>query len=106
MLEKQKKTKFKKGQKDEKVKLEDDFATEMENFTNHWNQKISNYHYECQQMENELIEHNKAKLEEYRQKLEEQLPLKPKDSVRLLEVKHQIEMLVKNQEYKDAHYLQ
>lgn len=76
----------------------------MENFNNHWNEKMTNYQDECKQMENELIEHNKAQLEEYRQQLEEQIPLKPKDSVKLLEVKHQIEQLVRNQEYKDAHY--
>lgn len=66
VLEKQKKTTFKRTQESEKTKLEDDFSSEMENFTSHWNEKISNYQTECKQMENELIEHNKAQLEEYR----------------------------------------
>lgn len=57
-------------------------------------------------MENELIEHNKAQLEEYREYLEENVPPKPKDSVKLIALNHQIEQLVKKQDYKDAHYLQ
>lgn len=59
-MEKQKKKNFKKNQKNEKAKLEDDFLAEMENFNNHWNEKMNNYQAECKQMENELIEHNKA----------------------------------------------
>ncbi len=78
----------------------------MEAFSNHWNEKITNYQEECKKMENELIEHNKAQLEEYRNFLEESVPQKPKDSTKLIQLKHQIDMLAKNQDYKDAHYLQ
>jgi hypothetical protein len=39
-------------------------------------------------MENELIEHNKNQLEEYKNYLEESIPMKPKDSKDLLELKH------------------
>lgn len=42
-------------------------------------------------MENELIEHNKAQLDEYRQYLEENIPSKPKDSAKLIALNHQIE---------------
>lgn len=39
-------------------------------------------------MENELIEHNKVQLEEYKNYLEDSIPAKPKDSKELLELKH------------------
>ena len=39
-------------------------------------------------MENDLIESNKAQLEEYRNYLEETIPQKPKDSAKLIEIKH------------------
>lgn len=39
-------------------------------------------------MENELIEHNKTQIEEYRIYLEENLPLKPKDSPKLMDLKY------------------
>lgn len=57
-------------------------------------------------MEDELLEHNKKQLEEYRQHLEEQIPMKPKDSLKLIELKHMIEQLVKTEQYKDAHNIQ
>lgn len=57
-------------------------------------------------MEQELIEHNKKSLEEYRTYLEETVPLKPKDSTKLINVKSQIENLVRIEEYKEAHHMQ
>ena len=78
----------------------------MEAFSDHWNEKITNYQNECKKMESDLIEHNKAQLEEYRTYLEESIPNKPKDSTKLLELKHKIDMLAKNQEYTDAHHVQ
>ena len=68
--------------------MEEDFASEMENFSNIWNERINNYQTECKTMENELIEHNKAQLEEYRAYLEENIPTKPKDSLKLIELNH------------------
>lgn len=93
-------------QEEEKNKLDEDFSKEMENFKNHWDEKIENYKYECKQMEQELIQHNKAQLLEYKNYLEETIPDRPKDSSNLLDMKHKIEMLCRGQEYKDAHYLQ
>lgn len=42
----------------------------------------------------------------YREELEKQIPLKPKDSTKLLDLKSKLEQLVRAQEYKDAHYIQ
>lgn len=38
---------FKKNQKNEQVRLEDDFASEMENFARLWDERIFNYQNEC-----------------------------------------------------------
>ena len=43
ILEKKKKSQFKKNQKTEKVRLEEDFSSEMENFTKLWDDRMMNY---------------------------------------------------------------
>ena len=78
----------------------------MKAFTDHWNNKLTSYQEECRSMEKELLEHNKLALEEYRSYLDENLPAKPKDSTKLINIKSQIESLVKHEEYKDAHFMQ
>jgi hypothetical protein len=90
----------------EKTRLEEDFSNEMTNFSEHWADKISNYQEECKQMEQELLEHNKKSLEEYKQYLEETTPLKPKDSSKLINIKSQIENLARVEEFKEAHQMQ
>ena len=78
----------------------------MRAFTEHWNEKLGNYQEECNLMERELLEHNKRAIDEYRQYLDESVPEKPKDSTKLIAMKAQIESLVKQEEYKDAHFMQ
>lgn len=89
-----------------KNKLEEDFQAEVESFTALWNQKLLSYQEECQRLEDEHLEANRHDLERYRQELDETLPPRPKDSMRMLELKARIEQLVRVQEYKDAHYIQ
>ena len=57
-------------------------------------------------MEKDLLSNNKQGLEEYRKYLEETLPQKPKDSTKILDFKLQLEQMVKQEDYKDAHYMQ
>ena len=49
---------------------------------------------------------NQTALEEHRRFLDESIPEKAKDSSRLLDMRIQLEQLVKNEEFKDAHYMQ
>jgi hypothetical protein len=90
----------------ERSKLEEDFALEIKSFTDHWNDKILNYQSECKKMEQELLNSNQTSLDEYRKYLEESIPEKSKDSARLLDMKVQLEQLVRTEEFKDAHYMQ
>ena len=90
----------------ERTKLEEDFSSEMENFSNHWFNKINSYQEECKMMEQELIEHNKKSLDEYHEYLKETIPEKPKDSTKLINLKSTIENLAKLEEFKDAHQMQ
>ena len=101
-----KKTDMKTRQTVEKSKLEEDFQAEWTAFTNHWDDRIGNYQKECQGMERSLLSDNKQALEEYRKYLEETIPLKPKDCARILDLKIQLDQLVKQEEYKDAHFTQ
>ena len=57
-------------------------------------------------MEKELLANNREALEEYKKYLDETLPPKPKDSTKLLDYKTQLEHLARQEEYKDAHYMQ
>ena len=101
-----KKSDVKNRQNVEKSKLEEDFQSEFKAFTAHWDERIGNYEKECQNMEKELLANNRQALEEYKNYLEETQPLKPKDSTKILDLKVQLDQLVKQEEYKDAHYTQ
>lgn len=105
-LNKLKKSDVKSRQNVEKSKLEEDFQSEVSAFGNHWADRIGNYQKECQNMEKELLANNKQALEEYKNYLDETLPPKPKDCAKLLDLKTQLEHLVRQEEYKDAHYMQ
>jgi len=105
-LNKLKKTDVKSRQNVEKSKLEEDFQSEVTAFGSHWADRIGNYQKECQNMEKELLGNNKQALEEYKSYLDETLPPKPKDCAKLLDLKTQLEHLVRQEEYKDAHYMQ
>ena len=90
----------------EKSKLEEDFQAEWSAFTSHWDDRIGNYQKECQGMEKTLLADNKQALDEYRKYLEETISMKPKDCAKILDLKIQLEQLVKQEEYKDAHITQ
>ncbi len=90
----------------EKNKLEEDFTLEIKAFTDHWSDKIVNYQTECKKMEQELLVNNQSGLEDYRRYLDENVAERAKDSSRLLDMRIQLEQLVKNEEFKDAHYMQ
>lgn len=90
----------------EKSKLDEDFQAEVNAFTGHWADRIGNYQRECQEMERELLANNRQALEEYKKYLDETLPQKPKDAAKILDLKAQLEQLVRQEEYKDAHYMQ
>lgn len=90
----------------EKNKLEEDFASEIRAFTDHWGEKITAYQAECKRMEQELLAHNQQALDEFRNQLLSGLPERPKDSAKLLDLRVQLEQLVRKEEYRDAHYLQ
>jgi len=90
----------------EKGRLDNEFSIELDQFNMHWDEKIKKYKEECTKLEELLLEKQKSDFENYEMNLEKSIPLKPKDSARLLEAKNQINMLAKNQEYKDAHHLQ
>lgn len=64
------------------------------------------YKEECTKLEEMLLEKQREDFEYEEAQLEETIGLRSKDSAKVLEAKAMIEQLAKNQEYKDAHYLQ
>ena len=90
----------------EKDKLDNEFSTELDQFNQHWDDKILKYKEECTKLEELLLEKQKQDFENYELSLEQNIPDRPKDSPKVLEFKHQIEQLANNQDYKEAHNIQ
>lgn len=105
-LEKRKKKDMNLKHNIEKGRLDNEFSQELDQFNQHWDEKITKYKEECTKLEELLLDKQKGDFQKYEMNLEESIPLKPKDSASLLEAKNQINQLAKNQEYQDAHNLQ
>lgn len=91
------------------IKLEkvgEDYESELKQFEEFWDNKFKQFKDECEEMENKLLEKHDAELNEYSNKLNEEVPNQMKESNKLLELKDKIVKLAENQEYKDAHYMQ
>lgn len=106
ILDKKRKRNMKNKHHLEKNKLDEDFENEMESFSAFWDEKIMKYQEECRQLEKMLLTKNQEELEDYNQSLNKTIPLKFKPSPKMLEMHATLNQLLKNQEYKDAHYLQ
>ena len=87
-------------------RLDEDFDQEIEQFNIHWEEKIMKYKEECTKLEEMLLEKQREDFENYEAQLEETISVRTKDSAKLLEARSMVDQLAKNQEYKDAHYLQ
>lgn len=90
----------------EKDKLDNEFSTELYQFNLHWDDKIQKYKEECTKLEELLLEKQKQDFENYELSLEQNISDKPKDSPKVQEFKHQVELLAANQDYQEAHNIQ
>ena len=106
VLDKKRKKNMKNKHTLEKTKLEEDFENEMQSFSSFWDEKILKYQEECKQLEQMLLSKNQEELQDYNQSLNNTIPIKYKPSPKMLEMHATLNQLLKNQEYKDAHYLQ
>lgn len=106
VLDKKRKKNMKNKHSLEKTKLEEDFDNEMQSFSSFWGDKIMKYQEECKQLEQMLLSKNQEELQDYNESLNKTIPLKFKPSPKMLEMHATLNQLLKNQDYKDAHYLQ
>jgi len=106
ILDKKRKKNMKTKHNLEKNKLDEDFENEMQSFSAFWDEKIMKYQEECRQLEKMLLTKNQEELEDYNQSLNKTIPLKFKPSPKMLEMHATLNQLLKNQDYRDAHYLQ
>lgn len=90
----------------EKDALENEFQKELNSCNDFWNNKIEQYNTQSASLEEELQEKHKEKYQVYEKKLEEEMPKVGKMSPEVLNMEFQIEKLVKDQRYKEAHALQ
>ena len=105
-FEKRKLNDLKNKHQNEKDALENEFQKELNSCTDFWGDKITQYNEQSQSLENELRSKHEENLESYQAKLEEQMPKVGKMSPEILNLEYQIQRLVKDQRYKEAHALQ
>ena len=105
-FEKQKLKELKNKHQSEKDQLENEFQKELNSCTDFWGDKIAQYNEQSQSLENELRAKHEEKLEAYQTKLDEEMPKVGKMSPEVLNLEYQIEKLVKDQRYKEAHSIQ
>lgn len=105
-FERRKLSELRQKHQNEKDQLENEFQKELNSCNEFWNNKIEQYNTQSQSLEDELRQKHEEKLEAYQKKLEEEMPKVGKMSPEILNLEFQIEKLVKDQRYKEAHSLQ
>jgi hypothetical protein len=75
-------------------------------FNEDYDQRTEKYKAECQEEEDQLVQKQTAEKETTRKTLEETIPLIPKHSSEILNLKRIQDTLVRNKEYKEAHAIQ
>jgi hypothetical protein len=83
--------------------VEDANAVEFEEFNTLWGQKVDQIKREAEEQILELQEKHAVERQQMLDRLEKQIPVKPKASPELLSLKKSQELLVRNKDYGEAH---
>lgn len=79
---------------------------ELQSHNSQWQEKLSLFRQSCKDAEDQLVKRQSNEVETLRKELEESLPVIPKHSPELLNLKRIQDTLVRNKEYKEAHFVQ
>lgn len=93
-------------QQNENIELEETHIMEFNNFNQEWDKRMNEFEVHSAQLVKALEEKHIAEHEEYRNSLEEKLPIKFKPSPELLNLRKIQVSLAKQKEYKEAHQVQ
>lgn len=93
-------------QQNENIELEETHIMEFNNFNQEWDKRMNEFQVHSSQLIKALEEKHISEHEEYRNSLEEKLPIKFKPSPELLNLRKIQVNLAKQKDYKEAHQVQ
>ena len=105
-LQKRKSSCLSQKQQVEAADIEAAYQEEVQNHNAQWQEKMALFKQSCKDAEDHLMKRQSAEYEATRTDLEDSLPVIPKHSPELLNLKRIQDTLVRNKEYKEAHFVQ
>ena len=93
-------------QQNENIELEETHIMEFNNFNQEWDKRMNEFQIHSSQLIKALEDKHISEHEEYRNSLEQKLPIKFKPSPELLNLRKIQLSLAKQKEYKEAHQVQ
>lgn len=90
----------------QKNNLENTHSEEFNNFNIFWDRKMEEYINEAKKIEESLLLKQTEFYKNFEQEIEKSIPLKPKESAELLNLKKIEEQLAQQKEYIEAHKVQ
>ena len=93
-------------QQQEVSDIEGGYQEEVKAHNGQWQEKLGLFKQSCKDAEDQLLQRQMVEFEALKQSLEESLPVIPKHSTELLNLKRIQDTLVRNKEYREAHYVQ
>mmetsp|Transcript_19807 Transcript_19807/g.22806 ORF Transcript_19807/g.22806 Transcript_19807/m.22806 type:complete len:285 (+) Transcript_19807:52-906(+) len=105
-LENSKKVDYRQQHEQEKMQLEQAHVSEFNQFNEFWDKRMLEFNEQAQLIEEQMIQRHQEELAKYLEDLEAVLPVKPKDSPELLNMRKIEELLAKQEDYIEAHKVQ
>ena len=93
-------------QQAEAADIEIAYQEELQSHNANWQEKLTQFKQSCKDAEDQLNKRQENETETVRKNVEESLPIIPKHSPELLNLKRIQDTLVRNKEYKEAHIVQ
>jgi hypothetical protein len=90
----------------EKQQIEEAHLAEFNQFNDFWDKKMMEFNEQAQQIEEQMLNKHHQELTKFLEELDTNLPVKPKDSVELLNLRKIQENLARQKEYIEAHKIQ
>lgn len=84
------------------MQLEEAHVNEFNKFNEFWDKRMLEFNEQAQLIEEQMIQRHQEELEKFMEELENALPLKPKDSSELINLRKIEELLAKQEEYLNS----
>jgi len=105
-LENSKKVDYKQKHEQEMMQIEQAQVSEFNQFNEFWDKRMMEFNEHAQQIEEQLVQRQQEDLAKFLEDLDNALPVKPKDTTEMLNLKKIEDQLAKQEEYIEAHKIQ